>query len=1092
MEWSDAADIQDKIQLTAKNGVTSFEQLAQALPRVTGNAATLGVSIDELLGTFATLTGVSGNTAEVSTQLAAIFTALVKPSSEASKMAAQMGIQFDAAAIKAAGGFRQFLTELDNSVKTYSAASGILEQEVYGKLFGSAESLRALIPLQGELADKFSTNVDAMVNSSGTMDAAFNDMASTGEAVTQMLKNKYATIVDLAAAMTSAVRPYIDFAAASLSSASNAMILTGALKQLFAAQNLVAARTKLVSALMVTLGLRGKSTAAVTRVFSSAMKGGALSATAFKIALRGLLIATGIGTAILAVTSIIDHFCNTSDKASDSLEKLDDATDDYTQAAASAKVQIDKDITALKELISSKKSTKEAIDHLNETYGELFGSHKTEEEWLNILTEKGKLYVKQIGYEAQARALAAKIAEASINKELAVEKKADLERAGLHKRTVSRVVGGSSTGYTQTISYEEDTEEYRQAKKELEDASKTESELQKTMDVISRKASETSKEINQSLSQTNRELKVNEMTWTQVSEAIEKTETALKNTTDLKEIKKLKAYNDQLKARKKLLDTRIGIDTGKGTTGQSKKKTEVANPQTKEELGNNIEIYKKKLTNEDNEEQRLIREKISRWEAALAEIELMQKQSERPYTLSTLEDIDKEIDYQRMLRTKATSENIAGIDREIERLETLREEIEEAAHVPIPIEEIKSYRQLNKELSFYTSLLEKADDTQRAAIQEHINLLNDRKDVMDKQLADLKKPGDISTLDTIGKLDEAISYYQAKQKDASEDEIQNIQKTIDAHERKKAALQRGIEIPGMLHEAEEINRLTGREYKIKISGMGFDELTAKIRELQRMLDDMDHPVSDSQRKDIESLIAVYEQWRREGVNTFDTYRSGWDGMKGIGSGIESLTSTIEGNGNAWQKITGIVDGFLQVYDGIKSIVDIIDMLSIATTAHITKKTAEATAIGAATGAQAAEAVTAEAAAAAQIPVIAANKLATASYMELAAAAYFAAHAYIPLFGFGIASGFVTAATSIVEGIGVMPFAEGGIVSGPTLGLVGEYAGAKNNPEVIAPLNKLRDLIGNDENGANGRVEFEIRGDRLYGLLRKYERNKNRT
>ena len=79
LEWSAAQEIRDKIQLTAKNGVTSFEQLAQALPRVTGNASTLGVTIDELMATFSTLTGVSGNTAEVSTQLAAVFTALVKP-----------------------------------------------------------------------------------------------------------------------------------------------------------------------------------------------------------------------------------------------------------------------------------------------------------------------------------------------------------------------------------------------------------------------------------------------------------------------------------------------------------------------------------------------------------------------------------------------------------------------------------------------------------------------------------------------------------------------------------------------------------------------------------------------------------------------------------------------------------------------------------------------------------------------------------------------------------------------------------------------------------------------------------------------------
>lgn len=45
LEWDSAADIQDKIQLTAKNGVTSFEQLAAALPRVTGNASTPNYSL---------------------------------------------------------------------------------------------------------------------------------------------------------------------------------------------------------------------------------------------------------------------------------------------------------------------------------------------------------------------------------------------------------------------------------------------------------------------------------------------------------------------------------------------------------------------------------------------------------------------------------------------------------------------------------------------------------------------------------------------------------------------------------------------------------------------------------------------------------------------------------------------------------------------------------------------------------------------------------------------------------------------------------------------------------------------------------------
>lgn len=48
---------------------------------------------------------------------------------------------------------------------------------------------------------------------------------------------------------------------------------------------------------------------------------------------------------------------------------------------------------------------------------------------------------------------------------------------------------------------------------------------------------------------------------------------------------------------------------------------------------------------------------------------------------------------------------------------------------------------------------------------------------------------------------------------------------------------------------------------------------------------------------------------------------------------------------------------------------------------------------------------------------------------------------------------------------VPQFAAGGIVSGPTLAMVGEYAGAGSNPEVIAPLSDLQSMIGTDEQTA---------------------------
>ena len=46
------------------------------------------------------------------------------------------------------------------------------------------------------------------------------------------------------------------------------------------------------------------------------------------------------------------------------------------------------------------------------------------------------------------------------------------------------------------------------------------------------------------------------------------------------------------------------------------------------------------------------------------------------------------------------------------------------------------------------------------------------------------------------------------------------------------------------------------------------------------------------------------------------------------------------------------------------------------------------------------------------------------------------------------------------------FAEGGLVSGATLGLIGEGRGTSvSNPEVIAPLDKLKSMIGVNGSGA---------------------------
>ena len=74
--------------------------------------------------------------------------------------------------------------------------------------------------------------------------------------------------------------------------------------------------------------------------------------------------------------------------------------------------------------------------------------------------------------------------------------------------------------------------------------------------------------------------------------------------------------------------------------------------------------------------------------------------------------------------------------------------------------------------------------------------------------------------------------------------------------------------------------------------------------------------------------------------------------------------------------------------------------------------------------------------------------------------------------------------------GVQTFASGGIISGPTLGLMGEYSGARHNPEVVAPLDKLKSMISS--NGSqNLSGEFVVRGQDLVVALQRAERNRNR-
>lgn len=123
-----------------------------------------------------------------------------------------------------------------------------------------------------------------------------------------------------------------------------------------------------------------------------------------------------------------------------------------------------------------------------------------------------------------------------------------------------------------------------------------------------------------------------------------------------------------------------------------------------------------------------------------------------------------------------------------------------------------------------------------------------------------------------------------------------------------------------------------------------------------------------------------------------------------------------------------------------------------------------------------------------ISMLLANAVASAISAAVVAAGGtgFAAPFTMPMFISTMVGG-VTAAFAAIP-----KFADGGIVSGTTLGMMGEYTGAKQNPEVIAPLNKLEGMLGTKQpQQVNVGGEFRIQGQDLVVALQRADRNRGR-
>lgn len=172
MTADQVTDISNQMMLAQNFGKTSFGEMAQSLGNVIPTAAQLGVTTEELFSSIATLTKQGIGTSEAITGLKAAMSNIIKPSTEAVKLADQLGISFNSAHLESVG-FAKFMDEIAQ------ATGG--STEMMGKLFGSTEALNTMLVLTGKGASDFENVLSQMGETTGLTDSAFNAMQTSSQ-----------------------------------------------------------------------------------------------------------------------------------------------------------------------------------------------------------------------------------------------------------------------------------------------------------------------------------------------------------------------------------------------------------------------------------------------------------------------------------------------------------------------------------------------------------------------------------------------------------------------------------------------------------------------------------------------------------------------------------------------------------------------------------------------------------------------------------------------------------------------------------------------------------------------------------------------
>ena len=743
--------------------------------------------------------------------------------------------------------------------------------------------------------------------------------------------------------------PKITFAAQALTIVNSMISLGNSIKGATMVIANFGITTKAVNAVCIGFRTSVVGLTAVTRVMQAAFTGATIGATTLKVAIKSLLISTGVGVAVWALTEAISYLATSSDKAAGSTKQLT-AEEEAAQAARQQEAQqraeisaaIDINIAKLKAFKGSKEEEKKLVGEMNNTYGDAMGYYSTVAQWYTALVGNSKAYCNQMINEIRIRDLANKAADLQQKRhDFTHDDNGKTRRFSKKRKTRQVAIGQVDAGDGKIIPQYADVEvkgssDYEKANAKVTDLYRKEQVVRKQMESLVRENAK--------------------ITYKQYDGYSKAAPTTPTKTTTPK-------------------------TTGKhGTDKKDEPKTHV------EELQAQLAAAQKEMGNAMTVDARV---------KADAKIDEIQRQIDEATKGKVSIEAETEPTYivqgsaadKRQSRTNA-QHNIDRIRQDFEIGLIGKEDAE------------RQIADINKQL----------EKLGVKPIEVHFKTYIEE---LQEQLHDAQQEfEEATTIDARVKADAKIDEIQRQIDEATKGKV-----SIEA-ETEPTYIVQGSDADKRQSHSNAQNKASRIQTDYEIGIIGKDEALKEIEDINRQLAEI-------------GLKPIKIELDSKGFDkVFGDIKSGWGNIQGVGNGIQGISDALEGNGDAWQQVTGLINGFISIAEGIQGIVELFGMLTAATSAHAAASTTDA-------AATAGEAAAATANTAAKSGEAVANATASGAKMPF------------PLNLVAIAAGVaaVIAALAAVSG-----FATGGVIGGTSTSGDKKFARV-NSGEMI--LNKFQ-------------------------------------